>query len=322
MNKTETGKRQKIVLSVAEMDDAFSQLARELEKRADVAVAGLDDYSLADIDIFIGKKMRAEKLKDANRLKAVFAYKTGIDDFPLKEFSERGVKLFNSHVNSEYIAQYAFALSTALVGRIVEFDRRMRKGDWATRDPYWRSISSMRVGLVGYGHIGRAIHHLMGVVNGIECYTLDRGKDYAGIKTVKTLDELCKVCDILILSLPKTPATDKMFDKRVFALLKGKYIVNVGRGNCIDEVALYDALKSGTLAGAAIDTWRSKPKNGERHIPFDVALDTLDNIILSSHKAMQLRDGHDRYVDDVLISVTEYLDGKIPDDMVDCKEGY
>lgn len=321
-NVNASGARPRIMLSVAERDDSFDRLVAELAPRADVTTVGLSGYSLAGVDIFIGKKMPAKALAGADKLKAVFAYKTGVDDFPLAEFAERGIMLFNSHINSGYIARYAFALSAALVGRIVEFDRRMRKGDWAQRDPYWRSIFSMRVGLVGYGHIGREIHRLMGETNGIECYTLDRGKDYTGIKTVKTLDELCAVCDILILSLPKTPATENMFDARVFGLLNGKYIVNVGRGNCIDEKALYDALRSHTLAGAAIDAWRSKPKRGEKHIPFDVPLDTLDNIILSSHKAMQVSDGHDRYIDDVIRSVTVYLDGRIPEDLTDCKDGY
>lgn len=310
----------KIVLSVGGMDDAFAHLAEELSKRADVTIAGLDDYSLVGADIFIGKKMSAAKLEKADKLKAVFAYKTGVDDFPLKELGERNVKLFNSHVNAGYIAQYAFALSAALVARVAEFDRRMRQGDWATGDPHWKSIQYVKVGLVGYGHIGREVARLMSAC-AIECYTIDRGGRY-DIKTVKNLDELCKVCDILVLSLPKTQATDKMFDAHVFSLLKGKYIVNVGRGNCIDENALYDALKSGTLAGAAIDAWNSKPVKGEKHIPFSVPLNTLDNIILSSHKAMMLADGHKKYVDDVLKSVNEYLDGREPDCLVDFNKGY
>lgn len=311
----------RIVLSVGSMTTAFEKLQRRLSQRAEVVVTGLGDYSLKDVDIFIGKKMDKRKLEEENRLCAVFAYKTGVDDFPLTELGKRGIWLFNSHANSEYIAQYAFVLATALAGRIVEFDRRMRKGDWAVSDPYWRSIQSMKIGLVGYGHIGKEVHRIM-KRNGVECFTLDRGKEYKDIATVKTLDELCEACDMLILSLPKTPETDGMFNERVFNLLKEKYIVNVGRGNCIDETALYSALKSKTLAGAAIDTWRSKPKRGEKHIPFTVPLDELDNLILSSHKAMQLSDGHDKYVADILWGVTEFLNGVIPDSVVDCREGY
>lgn len=314
-------KRTKICLSVASIDAAFERMRDALSALADVTVCGLDGYSLDGVDIFIGKKLNAEKLADANALRAVFAYKTGVDDFPLAALAARGVAVYNSHVNSEYIAEYAFALAAALTARIVESDRRMRLGDWAMSDRLWRSVFNMTVGLVGYGGIGRAVHDVLRK-NGIDCVTLDRGKAYDGIRTVKTLDELCAACDLLILSLPKTPETDGMFDSRVLGLLKGKYIVNVGRGNCIDERALYEALVSRSLAGAAIDAWREKPTGDEKLLPFDVPLETLDNIILSPHKAMFIADGHERYVLDVLDNVAGYLGGKPPRNRVDLTAGY
>lgn len=303
------------------MDDAFRRMESELGNLADVSVCGLDDYDLRGVDIYIGKKLQAEKLKTADKLRAVFAYKTGVDDFPLGELSARGITVCNSHANSEYIAEYAFALATALPARVVESDRRMRGGDWSKSDPYWRSVFSMTVGLVGYGHIGKAVHDIM-KRNGIKCVTLDRGKKYDGIATVKTPEELCGACDMLVLSLPKTSDTDRMIDARIFSLLNGKYIVNVGRGNCIDEPALYEALRCGVLAGAAIDTWREKPKADEKLLPFDVPFETLDNIILSPHKAMQIYDGHEKYVEDVIENVKDYLSGKSPRNVVDCKGGY
>ena len=312
----------RILLSVAEMDEAFETMRTALAAYADITVVGLDGYSLSGADIFIGKKMSEEMLDGADRLRAVFAYKTGVDDFPVKEFSRRGILLVNSHINSRYIAQYAFGLAVALVSRIAEFDRKLRQGNWETEDPYWRSLFNMRVGLAGYGNIGREIHAILRA-NGIATYTLDRGKEYREIGTVRSLQELCAVSDLLVLSLPKTQATDKLFDEEIFRLLKGKYLVNVGRSNCIDEGALYAALSSGGMAGAAVDTWREKPSSpGQRLLPFDQPFQTLDNILLSSHKAMQLRDGHARYVADITRQVIGYLtDGRV-DNVVDCTRGY
>lgn len=310
-----------IVLSVAAMDGAFETLKKRLSAVATVRVVGLDGYSLRDADVFIGKKMDGACLKEANRLKAVFAYKTGVDDFPVGEFDKRGILLVNSHVNSRYIAEYAFGLGVALVNRIAEFDRRMRLGDWATENPCWESIFTMKVGLFGYGGIGREIHKLL-LQNKIPAYTLDRGKTYENISVVRTPEELCEVSDLVMLSLPKTPETDGMFDRKLFSHLKGKYLVNVGRGNCIDEEALYSALTDGTLAGAAIDTWRQKPAAGETLLPFDHPFHKLPNVILSSHKAMQLKDGHERYVLDTLDSVLSYLRGELPKNAVDLKAGY
>lgn len=314
--------RPHILLSISETDAAFEKMRADLQPFADVDVCDLENYTLEDADIFIGKMMSAEKLKTADKLKAVFAYKTGVDDFPVAELGRRGILLVNSHINSLYIAQYAFGLAVTLVGRIAEFDRRMRLGDWANDNPYWKSLFDMKAGLMGYGHIGREIHKLL-TENNIECYTIDRGKNYGGILTVPSAEELCAAADIIFISLPKTPQTDNMFGEKLFSLLKGKYIVNVGRSNCIDEGALYRALSGGVLAGAAIDTWREKARGeNERLLPFDYPFNELDNILLSSHKAMQLRDGHARYVDDITKQIIKFISGAAPDNAVDCKRGY
>lgn len=312
----------KICLSVATLDDEFIEMRDRLSAVADVTVTGLKDYSLDGIDVFIGKMLDGKALDRASSLKAVFAYKTGVDDFPLDALAVKGVTLCNSHANSRYIAEYAFSLAVTLVSRTAEFDRKMRVGDWSLADPYWKSLIGMRVGLVGYGGIGREIHRLLSAF-GIKTYTIDRGKNYDGITALPTLDELCRKCDLLILSLPNTRETDNMINARVLDMLGGKFIVNVGRNNCIDESALYAALKSGALGGAAIDTWREKQRDGSKPLkPFDAPFDTLDNIVLSSHKAMQVFDGHARYVDDTTDNVLGFIAGKPLRNVVDLKTGY
>ncbi len=312
-----------IVLSIEKKDQAFEKMKAALSEKADVNVTGLDGYSLEGVDIFIGKMLDGAKLAKADRLKAVFAYKTGVEDFPLEELKKRGILLCNSHVNSDIIAQYAFGLALTLVNRIADFDKKMRKGDWSAENPYWKSLFSMKAGILGFGGIGRAIGEIL-LRNEIPVYTLNRGKYYPqNICTANTLEELCKAVDILFIALPDTAQTENIIDADILAKLKGKYIVNVGRGNCIDERALYSCLKEGSLAGAAIDTWRSKPKNGEKpYFPFTEKFDKLDNIVLSSHKAMQVCDGHARYVEDVTANVQMYLDGKQPKNMIDLTLGY
>ena len=312
----------KICLSIAAWDDAFREMREQLERVAEVEVVGLDGYSLKGTDIFIGKKMSEATLTGADSLKAVFAYKTGVDDFPLRAFRERGILLINSHVNSGYIAEYAFALSLALVTRVAQFDKAMRRGDWMTADPHWRSLLSMKVGLAGYGSIGRAIDRLLRM-NKISTYTIDRGKEYEGVNKVVSLEELCRTCDLIIASLPSTKETDGVFSREILQSMRGKFLVNVGRSNCIDEAALYRALKDGVLAGAAIDTWRQKPATGQKDFyPYDFPFHELDNVLLSSHKAMQIADGHEKYVKDTLYSVLRYLNGEPLSLVVDLTKGY
>lgn len=310
----------KILLSVDKMDASFSALLARLSAVADVAVAGLDGFDLTDVEIFIGKKLGAKELNTANKLRAVFTYKTGVDEFPLEQLADKGVILCNSHANSEYIAQYAFALALALTARVVEFDKNLRQGDWSA-NLNWKSLFNMKVGLVGYGCIGKEIHKLL-LANGIEAYTLNRGQTYRNIATVDTLVELCEATDLLILSLPKTAQTNDMFNAEIFSHLKGKYLVNVGRGNCIDEEALYQSLVNGEVAGAAIDTWRHKSRGEQKLFPSQKHFERLNNVLLSPHKAMMVEDGHDKYVMDVLNNVLDYLDGQIPRNVVNLTKGY
>lgn len=314
--------RPRIIFSVSAMDDAFEKAVDALSEYADVTTADLENYSLKGADIFVGKKMRAEKLSEADNLKAVFAYKTGVDDFPVKELEKRNIVLVNSHANSRYIAEYAFGLAVTLVSRIAEFDRKMRIGDWDNDDPYWKSLFDMKAGLIGYGHIGREICRILDS-NDIPAYTVDRGKDYTRVTALPSLEDVCDECDILFLSLPKTEKTDLMFGKKILGKMSGKYIVNVGRSNCLDESALYDALASHTLAGAAIDTWREKPSSPhERFIPFDRPFQSLDNILLSSHKAMQMCDGHSKYVEDICRKIIRFITEGTVTDAVDLSKGY
>lgn len=315
--------KKRILLSIQEMDEPFSKMVSVLKEYAEVEVCDLDNYSLKDIDIFIGKKLKKEKLNDANKLKYIFAYKTGVDDFPLEELEKRNITLVNSHADASIIAEYAFGLSIALVNRINEFDCNLRKGIWYDKhDLYWKSFFDMKVGLFGYGHIGKEIHKLL-IQNNIETYTIDRGHTYQNIKLVSSLEELVDTVDIIITSVPKTNDTNNVFNASIFDKMYKKYIVNVGRSNSINQNDLYNYLKENKIGGAAIDTWDEKPKDKNTLLmPSYLPFETLDNIILSPHAAMRVATGHQRYVEDITNNVLNYLLGKEIKNIVSFKKGY
>lgn len=316
--------KRKICLSVSELDSAFAELEKSLSNYAEVTVVGLDkNLNLNEYDIFIGKKLSEYSLSTANHLKAIFAYKTGVDDFPLKTIKERDIILVNSHADAYLVAQYTFAMAISLACRIPEFDRNFRKGIWENdNSPYWNSIFDMKIGLLGYGRIGEEINSILSN-NGIETYTVNRGKEYENINVVDSVDDLCRVCDMLILSLPKTTKTNHIIGEKQIEILKDKYIINVGRSNCIDYEKLYYALKNKWVAGAAIDTWDSKPLKGEvPFFPYKLPFHELDNIILSPHRAINAEYGHDRYVKDVENKVITYLEGGTLTDVIDLEKEY
>ena len=313
----------RILLSISELDASFEMMVNRLSEYAEVSVCDLENYDLENYDIFIGKKLKEEKLVNANKLKYIFAYKTGVDDFPLSALEERGIVLLNSHADSEIIAEYAFGLSISLVNRINEFDLNLRNGIWYDdKNMYWRSFFGMKVGLFGYGHIGKAIHRILKIAQ-VKTYTIDRGHDYKDINLVNSLEELVNECDIIISSVPKTADTNNLFNAQIFDLMEGKYIVNVGRSNVINQKDLYNYLKENKIGGAAIDTWDAKPKKKNQILlPSKEPFQELDNIILSPHAAMRVIDGHYRYVSDVTNNIIDMINGKPLRNVVDLKKGY
>ncbi len=313
----------RICLSISKRDKEFEKMIQTLSAYGQVDVVGIEGFSLEGYHIFIGKKLSKAALKTADCMKVAFAYKTGVDAFPLSELQKRGIVLVNSHADADIIAEYAFGLSISLVNRITECDKKLRKGIWYdAENPYWKSIFEMKVGLLGYGHIGRHIARILNT-NNIKTYTLDRGKDYENVTPLKTIEELFNISNLVILSLPKIPETDEIINAKTISYLKDKYIVNVGRSNCINQEVLYNALKDGVVAGAAIDTWDKKPKNKYEILhPSNYPFGELDNIILSPHQAMRIDKGHGRYVEDITQKVINYITTGQLSDVVDLSKGY
>ena len=90
----------------------------------------------------------------------------------------------------------------------------------------------------------------------------------------------------MFVTLPLTDETREMFNAEILATMKGKFLVNVGRGHVVEEEGLYHALKTGILKGAAIDTWYTYPGKGKRHVsPSRYPIHELPNVVLSPHTA-------------------------------------
>ena len=221
------------------MDFAYNIDNLEYQKKLVNALNG-KSHSKRFKDTINSLNIKEEKLLEADKLQYIFAYKTGVDDFPLSELEKRNITLINSHADSTIIAEYSIGLSIVLVNRIHEFDLNLRRGIWYDKNNmYWKSFFDMKIGLFGYGHIGKAIHHILNK-NRIQTYTIDRGHKYENINLVSSIEELVTTCDIVILSVPKVKETDNLFNKEIFKLMPHKYIVNVGRSNVINQKDLYE----------------------------------------------------------------------------------
>jgi len=200
---------------------------------------------------------------------------------------DKELKLFIISVRSTYVAEKAVTLTLSLLGKTINYHNLLKTGNWSSRNSDkrspWVSIQGLSVGLFGYGRIGESIHRMLKGFN-CEFYTIDRKKEYPkDIFLVKNLTNLVQVSDIIIIAAPLNQTTEEIFNERLFSRMKSKYLINVSRGNIIDEKSLYNALKNSTLKGFASDVWYNYPKGKEKMLPSSYPLYELDNVVLSNH---------------------------------------
>ena len=199
-------------------------------------------------------------------LRVVAKYGVGLDTLPLSALDAAGVRVgWTPGVNRIAAAELALGLTLGLLRDLGEQDRRVRAGEAATgwRPPLGRELSTLTVGVVGCGHVGlEVVKRLRAfganvLVNDIR----DRAEHLAamGVRQVEW-EVLLRSCDVLTLHVPLTSRTRHLLDGEALALCpRGVRIVNVARGELIDEDALLAGLSSGHVAGAGLDVRATEP---------------------------------------------------------------
>lgn len=183
-------------------------------------------------------------------------------------------------VLTEDVADAAIGLMYAAARRIAEADRFVRARRWGPEKmPLSRRIAGGTAGIVGMGRIGQAIARRAAGLGMTVLYNSPRKKDELEWEHVPDLRELAERADVMILACPGGAATAGMIDHVILKALGPKaFLVNVARGEVVDEDALIDALGRGTIGGAALDVFRTEPG-------IDARFFELDNIVLQPHYA-------------------------------------
>ena len=224
------------------------------------------------------EKYDEDMLSAAKNLKVVIRFGVGTDNFDLEAMRKRGIAV-GVIANYNSVAEFALTLMLGMIKNLPKFDATVREGKW-TRYPM-RELSGKTVGIVGFGRIGRRLGQLLKGfdVNLMVHDPFMPSKAIADFcATPATLAELLQQSDVVSLHLPATPETHHMINAETLALMKpGAYLVNTSRGALIDEKALYEALISGHLSGAALDVYETEPVVKGNPL-FD-----LDNIVLAPH---------------------------------------
>jgi lactate dehydrogenase-like 2-hydroxyacid dehydrogenase len=275
-------------------------------------------------------RITADELNTAKNLKAVFVPFTGLNNFPLQQLKERNVFLSNTHVNAKYVAEKAVTLILALLGRVVEYHNELKKGYWFRSNDdsdTWSSIQGRTCGILGYGSIGKNIAKML---NGFDCKIIGFKKhidkntanyQYAD-EVSNNLDEVISKSEIIFICLPLNNETKWLLTEEILSSMKGKYLVNIARGDIINEDALYKALTNGTLKGAALDVWYNYPgKKQEPVFPSNKPIYELPNVVISPHVASDTQQAIEAMIDDTIKNIRTYLKNGVPSNLVD-KERY
>jgi glyoxylate reductase len=207
------------------------------------------------------------------QLRIVADYAVGIDNVDLEACRRRGIVVSNTpDVLTETTAELTIAIVLALLRRVAEGDRLIRRGEewiWAPNLMLGRGLPGLRLGLVGHGRIGRAVERLARA-HGMEVTHSTRS---GGVP----LEELLAASDVVSLHLPLTDDSRHLIDEAALARMKPTAVlVNVSRGPIVDEEALVAALRAGRIAGAALDVFEREP---EVH----PGLLELENVVLVPH---------------------------------------
>lgn len=218
------------------------------------------------------------------KLNIICKHGAGLDNIPLDKAGEMGILVCNvPGTNANAVADLAFGLMLSAARNIVLTNRWVREGRWQTA--VGADVCGKTLGLMGFGaiakHMARRSVGFGMKVMAYDPYIRELPEEFQGYVTLCTQEDVLTACDVLSLHLPLTEETRNMIAAAELGRMKrGAYVINTARGGIVNEGALYDALASGHLAGAALDVLEEEPARG------DHPLLTLDNVIITPHIGM------------------------------------
>jgi len=232
-------------------------------------------------------RIDSELIGQALRLRVISNYAVGYDNIDVAAATQRGIVVGNTPgVLTETVADFTIALMLAAGRRIVEGDKKVREGEWRTWGPMillGQDMHNATLGIIGLGRIGTAVARRAKGFNMKIIYSdPERRMDIEnelGISYVG-LDRLLAESDFISIHANLTPETYHLIGKEQLEKMKPTCaLVNTARGPLVDNMALYEALRSNTLAFAALDVTEPEP------LPANHPLLTLDNVVVTPHIA-------------------------------------
>jgi D-3-phosphoglycerate dehydrogenase len=243
---------------------------------------------IADYDVLIVRsatKVKGELLENAKKLKVIGRAGEGLDNVDFERAKALGITLVNTpHVSYLSVAELTIGHLLALARGIVQGTMSLKQGKWEKSKMMGTEVDGKTLGVIGCGYIGKAVERLamalgMNVLPVEECVH-DR---------FVPLADMLRQADFITIHVPLTPRTYHMISTKEFSMMKdGVMIIDCSRGGVVDQEALYQALVSGKVAGAALDVFEEEPP------PKNSKLLALDNVIATPHIGAQTHEAQMR----------------------------
>ena len=271
---------------------------------------------LKEADGIVLGRLRPGDLESAEKLKIIFVPWAGVNHLPWKLIRERNIQVAHTHGNARAVAEKAFQLCLSLLGHVVPYHNDMQKGKWhgfaaGQFEDRWQTLQNRSCAILGFGSIGKnLLNYLLpfqGPFHALKKHipsTLPLGLSSCS----NDIDEVIDKSNVLFLTMPSTPGTKMIISQDRLKRMQGKYLINVSRGELIDEKALYDALTEGNLAGAAMDVWFQYPKQrNEIQLPSKYPFHELENVVMSPHVGGFCEEGHQLMIQETLQNIESWL---------------
>ena len=281
--------RIKILLLENVHSDAFKKLSKDGFTVETVSKSLSEDElieKIKDVHVLgIRSKTNVTKrvIEAAERLMVVSAFCIGTKQIDLEACKENGVVVFNApYSNTRSVVELAIGEIIMLMRSVFQRSTEIHNGQWNKTAAGSREVRGKKLGIVGYGNIGKQLSILAEALGMDVCYYDVEDKLALGNATkIDELSELLAISDVVTLHVDDNSSNKNFFGEKEISQMKdGAHLVNLSRGFVVNIEALVAALKSGKLAGAAVDVYPEEPrKNGE----FYTDLKGLSNVILTPH---------------------------------------
>lgn len=328
----------KLVVHPAIDEHRFSRLADAAAGRCEIVNVADPESAvreIADADGFFGK-MTPDLLAAARQLTWVQSPTASLEHYLFPELVEHPCRLSNMRgLFSDVIADHVMAYVLCFVRNLHVYLRRQAARSWSpvggeeertsfamgpshvtAMDAAHRSMADLVVGVVGTGSIGgevcRRVRAAGAEVVGVDPITRTIPGVVDEVWPTERLHDLLAIADFVVIAAPHTPATEGLFRAPEFeAMKRSAVLVNIGRGAIVSLDALVEALRAGTIAGAALDVFEVEP------LPADHPLWDMENVILTPHVAAASPRVPERHIETLVENVRRFAHGETPLNLVD-----